>query len=667
MKVHAPDIDIDFDLNRNEFIQKILPNLFKNQYPALISAFVTLNVKNSIQDILRVFNVPPSISINISKNIDEENWEESLREQLKDIEELKKAKDYLKGKNIIINNIEDYIINYVKKSQGSIRQATKHAAGIVILPEGDKIIPVKKNEPIPVVEFDLKQLEELNYLKIDLLTLRTLTIIQKTIDLIKNENQNNIIDLYDFDKIINCKEIFDLIEKNMLEGVFQLGTKGGMELCKTLKPKNFRDIVAINSLNRPGTKTMVEDFLKAEKTKFDFINEITEETNYIVLFQEQLNKILSFYLNIDEGLADLLRRELEKANSQIKKQEIYQKILKFALKNNKEENEIKDIFDLIIKSAGYLFNKSHAVCYSLLTCQTLYLKSLYPYEFYSVCLKYPSSTNEKDGIVNELKTLGIKLQNPDVNFSHYNDFVFDKNKKEIYYNLALIKGFSEETAELLTQLKPFKSFADFLIKVSKYKRKLTSAKIEILIKVGALRSLYANKKVLLLICNEIQKESKKSSFTINEGIIEYLFLKYKDEKDFTTLEQQMFAEEFLSIKTNLLENFFTFNEIKKIEEKGVLVNIEDYTKYDFETPFYALFELKSIKVITTKNNKQMCFLEAQDYFGKTFDITVFPKDYDNIKNELKEKNIYMCKLKNNVYKEKINFVFADKKIKNVLK
>ena len=500
LKIHAPDIDIDLDLHRNEFVKNTLPLLFYKQSYGLISAFVTLNIKNSLQDILRVFGVPFEIFIKITKDLDEENWEQDFENKYFMVKSyLDKSQEHLKNNNIIIDDIKQFIKNYVNNYKGTLRQTTKHAAGVIIGKELEKNIPLRINEEIPIAEFDLDQIENMNFLKLDLLTLRTLSVVQECVNQIRKEDPNFKIN--DYTKFFDDKNIYKEIDKGNLAGVFQLGTKGGKELCNIIRLKTFLDIVAINSLNRPGTKNMVQNYINPVYSEFEVVNKYTEETRYVVLFQEQLNKILADYLNIDEGIADLIRREWEKINGNEKKaKEIYHKFYEYAKKNRKKDSEIKSLFNYLQIYSGYLFNKSHAICYSILSIITLYLKVYYPLEFYSSCLKFPTSNaEEKEEIFLELRKNNIKFEMPEVNFSDYKDFIFDKKEKKIYYNLSTIKNFSNDSAKILQELRPFKSYYDFLQKVFNNKRKLNSKKIEVLIKVGALRKFNSNSNLLLIV------------------------------------------------------------------------------------------------------------------------------------------------------------------------
>lgn len=354
-----PDIDIDIaDEYRNQII-KDLENVYGKKKVAFISTFLTFSYKSALKDIFRVFGIPPGISNNITTKLTED-WENELKIFLKDEKLypfLNKIISHFPNKYVTIDDIINNIIEITKDMLGQIRQQSLHASGFIISDEElDKHIPIKflKENGFYATEWDLTNLEETNYLKIDLLGLRTLSIIQNTVNLIK-QFENKDVNLENID--LNDPKMFENIFTNNLVNIFQIGTKGGQYTMKYITPKNFDDIVATTSLNRPGTKNLITEYVEnKEKNIHSSIDKYIKKTNYVILFQEQINQIISDFLKIDEGEADLIRRKIEgikdKKDVEKIKEIFYQKA-----PNNLVPEEIDFVFNYLIERAGYLFNK----------------------------------------------------------------------------------------------------------------------------------------------------------------------------------------------------------------------------------------------------------------------------------------------------------------------
>ena len=664
---HPPDIDIDIADNIREKIIKEIETYYNNNI-AIIGAYNTFVIKNSFQDIARVFDIDFQTSISISKKLTELNYKQIIidiyNSNQKFRNSLEKARQHLISKGMQVDNILQLIFDFIEKINGNVRQLTEHAAGVLIY--DDKIyhhIPVKKIESGKanyLTEFDLKAIEKINFLKIDLLALRTLSIIQDCINMIK-EKSNKEIDLNNID--IEDENLYLLLNSPNLAGIFQFQTEGGRNILLQIKPKKFNDVVIATSLNRPATKNMVDDYINK---KINIENEIvlkhTKETNYIIIFQEQVNKIIAEFLQIDEGEADLFRRQLEKIakiNDKEKYNEAVEKLfVEFMNKNeNIEFDKIKEMFLYLLKYAGYLFNKSHAVAYSLITMQTVYLKTCYPQYFLCACLNNPAK-DVKEKVFAELKSYNLELEFPDINYSHFSSYEIKNNK--IYYSLGKIKNLTDETAEIIYNNKPYANFFDFIKKTYGNRRKLNIRKIEVLIKVNALRSFSTNCKALYETYMQVLEMLQKKK-EITELFVEELLEKNEKEiVDYSKKLKEEFYLEYLDVFTNPLGSFYMEEEANRIREEGdILISLEDIDLNNLKKVYTTIFFIKNIIMTITKTGKEMCFLEVIDYYNNEKRITFFPEFYKRYRNVLEKDKIATCDVKVNIFNEMINFVFDD--------
>jgi len=350
-----PDIDIDLgDSFRNKIIQD-LEDIYGKKKVATISTFSKYSYKMALKDIFRIFGIPAGLSNQITKKLGDE-WEKQLENEVEKIQPfLEKVITVYPDRYKTWKDVYNDIVAMAKDMDSQIRQQSVHASGVLISSEYelDKHIPIKyekKSDSISYsTEWDLHNLEDNNYLKLDLLGLRTLSIIQETVDEIKLK-EGIEIDVNEIDD--NNPELYKTIEDGWSDNIFQLGTDSGVETCKIIKPKTFEDIVAITSLNRPSTKGLIKDYKDNKPSNVhEIIDKNVKKTNGVILFQEQINRILAEFLDIEEGEADLIRRNLEKN----KNPEDLKKV--FMEKSSHDELENEFVFNYLLERAGYLFNK----------------------------------------------------------------------------------------------------------------------------------------------------------------------------------------------------------------------------------------------------------------------------------------------------------------------
>ena len=412
-------------------------------------------------------------------------WEPRIREEEKNNPKVKK------------------LIELSLKLEGLNRNLATHAAGVVIA--GEKLseqVPLYKDSSsdllLPSTQFDMHSSENAGLVKFDILGLNTLTVIHKTIEMLKNKK----IEL-DITKIpLNDAEIYKMLSSGETTGLFQLESSGVRSSLRQMKPTQFEDIIALVALYRPGPMNNIPIYndCKNGLKKPDYIHESLEKilkpTYGIIIYQEQVMQIAQVLAGFTPGEADILRKAMgKKKRKELEKQE--EKFIKGSIKNNISKEIASFIFQKIKPFAEYGFNKSHAAAYALIAYQTAYLKHYYKEDFIAATMSTElSNTDKLREFVEELKRLNIEIVRPDIN-KCFADFKPEKNK--IYYALSGIKSVGREAVSNLVKEREkngkFKSLDDFVKRANP--KDINKLQLEGLVKAGAFDNLESNRVVLL--------------------------------------------------------------------------------------------------------------------------------------------------------------------------
>ncbi|PID62684.1 MAG: DNA polymerase III subunit alpha [Ignavibacteriae bacterium] len=408
-----PDIDIDFaDDQRGEVIDYVKEK-YGEQSVCQIITFNRLSSKAVLRDVARVLGIPIPTVDKITKVIPSKFGRVfSIEQSLKEVPELAWVKN---SKDESILNL----IKYAKILEGMNRNASKHAAGVVITPgEVSDFIPIASVKGDIVTQYNMKELDSAGILKMDFLGLRTLTIIRDTIDLIKETRDEDVI----IDDIpIDDKKTYELFSKGQTTGVFQFESAPMKEHLKNLKPTSIKDLSAMNALYRPGPMEFINDFVdrKHGRKPIEYLHplleEILSETYGIIVYQEQVIQIANKIAGMSLAEADILRRAMGKKDlAEMKRQKT--KFVDGAVENDIPKKIAEEIFVVIDKFANYGFNKSHAVAYSFVAYQTAYLKANYTAEFLAANLSNEYKNSDKVTILlDDCRKLKIPVMVPSVN------------------------------------------------------------------------------------------------------------------------------------------------------------------------------------------------------------------------------------------------------------
>ena len=436
-RISMPDFDIDFCAqNRGKVIDYIVQKYGRNSVTQIIT-FGTLGAKSVIKDVARVLMVPASEANNITKTIPYgKNLEESYKE----------STDF---RHLIDNNeLYQSIYKHSLVLEGLIRQTGIHAAGLVIVP-GDltDYIPLtcstqKDSDNNILVQYEGKWLDELKFLKMDILGLKTLTLIQKTVDLVQ-QSHGVTLDIENLD--LTDKKVFQLLGKGETDGVFQFESDGMRKYLINLKPNMFEDLIAMVALFRPGPMKFIDTYIarkhKKEKVVYDHpvMEETLKETYGVTVYQEQVMKISIEMANFSRGQADTLRKAMSKKSMDILMQ-FEQQFKTGAIANGVSEKVADKIWRDWGDFAQYAFNKSHATCYALVAYRKAWLKAHYPVEFLAALLSLEDDPAAVPVKIDVCKSMGIKIIPPNINRS---DREFSVRGKEVLFGLKAIKNLGE--------------------------------------------------------------------------------------------------------------------------------------------------------------------------------------------------------------------------------
>ncbi len=461
-RVSMPDFDVDFCQERRDEVIKYVQDKYGHDSVAQIITFGKLQARAVVRDVGRVLQMPYGQVDRIAKMIPNNPANPiTLEDALEQDADLRAER----GKD----ETTDKLITIALQLEGLYRHASTHAAGVVI---GDRplheLVPLYRDprSDMPVTQFNMKFVEQTGLVKFDFLGLKTMTVIQKAVDLIKKKGEEIDILQVPFDD----PETYEMIRRGETLGVFQVESAGMRDLARQIEVSNFEELLAVIALYRPGPMENIPVYLKNVNNpdEIDYMHPklkpITEDTHGVMIYQEQVMQAAQVLAGYTLGGADLLRRAMgKKIKEEMDKQRRI--FIEGAKKHNDIPQEQADrIFDQIAAFAGYGFNKAHTAGYGLISLWTGWLKKHYPVEFMAASMTLDLGNTDKLGIFKqELDRMKIPLLLPDVNHSNV---VFSVEGEKIRYALAALKGVGEQAmAHLVTERAgkgPFKTLEDFV-------------------------------------------------------------------------------------------------------------------------------------------------------------------------------------------------------------
>ncbi|MCF6444135.1 DNA polymerase III subunit alpha [Nereida sp. MMG025] len=511
-RVSMPDFDIDFCMDRREEVIRYVQEKYGRDKVGQIITFGALLSKAAVRDIGRVLQMPYGQVDRLSKMIPVEGVKPVSIEKALATEE--RLREEAKNEEVV-----DRLLTYGQQVEGLLRNASTHAAGVVI---GDRpldaLVPLYQDprSDMPATQFNMKWVEQAGLVKFDFLGLKTLTVIQNAVDLIVRNRPLHIAadgtQLYDpaqgTENDINAIPLDDEASYNLYAAaktvaVFQVESSGMMDALKRMRPTCIEDIVALVALYRPGPMENIPQYCDVKNGRADreklhpTIDHILDETQGIIVYQEQVMQIAQEMAGYSLGGADLLRRAMGKKIQEAMDAE-RPKFLKGAAENGVNEKKAIEVWNLLDKFANYGFNKSHAAAYAVVSYQTAWLKANHPVEFMAGVMNCDIHLTDKLAVYFEEVKKGLKLPYvpPCVNRSQA---TFDVAQGALVYGLGGLKNVGVEAMRLLVEGrqvdgndKPFATLFDFARRVDL--KRVGKRPLEMLARAGAFDVLDPNRR-----------------------------------------------------------------------------------------------------------------------------------------------------------------------------
>ena len=640
-RVSMPDIDMDFcQLRRGEIIDYVVQQYGRANVAQIIT-FGKLLAKGVIRDVARVLNMPYARADAMAKLIPDElgidlknSWEKEPK-----IKELCESDPEAAR-----------VWEYALALEGLNRNAGTHAAGVVISNE-----PLWNKTPLfkpsgldtLATQYNGKYIEDVDLIKFDFLGLKTLTVIEEAIKLIEQRHGKKI----DFATIdVNDKGVYDLIQTGDTLGLFQIESDGMQSLCKRLKPSNFEDIIAVLALYRPGPMEsgMLDDFIERKhgREKIDYFHDeleevlkpVLENTYGVIVYQEQVMQIVQSVGGFSLGGADLVRRAMGKKI----KEEMDQLKDQFALgavEKGFTKSYAEELFDLIVKFAGYGFNKSHSAAYALITFYTSYLKCYYTAEFIAALLTLEKDNTDKVvKYVDEVRRLGLELYPPDINKS---DLVFSAsivdNREVVMFGMGAIKGAGDVAIKSILKAREdgdFTDLADFISRIDG--SKVNKRVIESLSKAGVFDSFGYSRRALINQIEKIIDTATKASMAKKMAVGSL----FGDSDELTKIDieleemEEFDQKEILELEKASLGFYVSGHPLDKYKEQIEKINYTLSSDLDtLEDGSQAIFvgKVEAINERISKKGNKFGIVSILDFHG-SIDFMLFE---DKLK-ELKE-------------------------------
>jgi DNA polymerase-3 subunit alpha len=497
-RVSMPDIDIDFCFEKRDQVINYIIERYGSERVAQIITFGTMAARAAIRDVGRALDVPYGNVDKIAKMIPGElgvSIDRSL-EISADLA-LAYANDYDTRR----------IIDIARAIEGMPRHASVHAAGVVIGREAlSSLLPLQKmSDGHVVTQFAKETVEDIGLLKMDILGLRTLTVLDRAVQIIKKTHGVSL----DLDNLpLEDDKVYELLQSANTIGVFQLESDGLRRILSEMKPNRFEDLIAIIALYRPGPlgSGMVEDFInrKHGRQKLEYLHPLLEnilkETYGVILYQEQVMRVASDLAKFTMGEADELRRAMGKKKAS-ELAAMRSKFVQGAAEKEISPDIATRLFDLMESFAGYGFNKSHSAAYAMISYQTAYLKTHYPVEY--MCAFLTSVIDHQERVVfyiRECRKMGIAILAPDINESFEN---FTVGAGGIRFGLGAIKNVGVNAVKTIVDARKagkFKSFFDFCQRIDL--SQINKRMVENLIVAGCFDSLGKTRKQIISVMDE---------------------------------------------------------------------------------------------------------------------------------------------------------------------
>ena len=630
-RMSMPDFDIDFcKEGRDEVINYVRKKYGGEDHVAQIVAYGSMKARGVLRDVGRVLEIPLPKVDRIAKLIPDE-----LKITLdKAIDQEPRIREAMKEEDI------KELLTVAKTLEGLSRHKSTHAAGVVISPEPMvEYLPLCLDQNKEVLtQYDMKYTEMTGLIKFDFLGLKTLTVIDKALKLIKQDIGTGVqLDIIPLDD----PKTYNLLCQADSLGVFQLESDGMRDLLKKMKPELFTDLIALVALYRPGPleSGMVNTFVETKHGRqipeyhLPQLKEVLEETYGVIVYQEQVMKIANILASYSLGDADILRRAMGKKIPAVMEQE-REKFMAGALKNDIPESKATFIFDLMAKFAGYGFNKSHSAAYALIAYQTAYLKAHYPAQYMAALLSCDMDNTDKVvKYINECKTHEIDVLPPDINESFQDFTVTDDH---IRFGLEAVKNVGGAALISIIEERetngPYSTLEDFCSRIdpARVNRKV----IESLIKAGAFDSLKAYRSQLMAALDDTLEQAKAIQRDRLSGQMNLFSVGgQQEEKNHTKIELPDVPKwsklKKLAYEKETLGFFLTGHPLEGVAndlDRVTDSDIESLVEWGESQPVRIGGIIQNYKEHKSKKGDRMAFVVLEDMVSRV-EVVIFPRTF----------------------------------------
>ncbi len=635
-RVSMPDFDVDFCQSRRDEVIQYVQRKYGKDRVAQIITFGKLQARAVVRDVGRVLQMPYGQVNRISNMIPNNPAKPTTLKQAVDEDpEFKRLCDE--------DEVVKRLITIALQLEGLYRHASTHAAGIVI---GNKpleeIVPLYQDarSDMPATQYNLKYVELVSLVKFDFLGLKTLTVLQKAVEYIKDSTGDEI-DLLALP--MEDKKTYDMLSTGKSTGVFQFEASFIQDVLRKAKPNRIGDLIALTSLNRPGPMDNIPDYIaykngeKEIQYPHNALQDMLEETYGIMVYQEQVMQAAQVLAGYTLGGADLLRRAMgKKIQAEMDKQrEIF--VEGAAKISNISSEKANEIFDLISKFAGYGFNKSHAAAYSIISYQSAYLKTYYPVEFMAALMTLDMGNTDKINFYRQdLRRMGIQLLPPDINHSIDCFKVEETDQgKAIRYAFAALKGAGQQAMQSLVSIREetgqFKTIDDFMRRIDM--KSFSKKQFEVLTCAGAFDSLNIPRSCLYNASDYLMRQASQWAQEKSSGQVS-LFGQSQEEN--TWQEKVMISDEDTWDQLEQLQKEFSaigfylsahpLDSQTDILEKNCFKSFSEVKSY-LKNSKHPSARVKMAGVVIKRQEKRsergrFAFLTLSDQSG-LYDVTVY--------------------------------------------
>jgi DNA polymerase-3 subunit alpha len=669
-RVSMPDFDVDFCQDRRDEVIQYVGRKYGHDHVAQIITFGKLQARAVLRDVGRVLGMPygqvdrlskmvpsnPANPVTLVQAIAQDNQFHVLAKE-----------DPMVAK----------LLDMAKKLEGLYRHASTHAAGVVI---GDRplseIVPLYHDgkSAMNATQFNMKDVELAGLVKFDFLGLKTLTIIQRTVDLVKHKGITLDISSIPLDD----DKTFALLQRVEAVGIFQVESAGMRDVLRRLQPNRFEELIALVALYRPGPMDDIPRYLACKHGQevvhylHPALEDILKETFGVMVYQEQVMKIAQVLGGYSLGAADLLRRAMGKKIKQ-EMDDQRQIFVSGAAKNGVSEALASQIFDQMAKFAGYGFNKSHSAPYALITYQTAYLKANYPVEFMAATMTFDLNNTDKLSLYRqEMQRMGIPLLSPDVNAS-FADFCVEAvpdGRQGVRYALAALKNVGVASVESIAKEReahgPFKDVFDFVKRLDS--KMLNKRQFEHLVAAGAFDSMHESRPnlyqnsdfILSFLGQEIEERHSAQTSLFGGGNVPL-----HSENPVIPLSGAWSPLERSQKEFDAVGFYLSAHPLQSYEE--VLITLEIVPSCDLMDRMSSSSQIVYMAGVViakkermTKSGQRYAFVQFSDLVG-TFEVTFFPEPYVLYQDFLNAGDALMLKISGRIEEEALRLTVQDVK------